>query len=80
MGQYITYLGIFHPNISIRSPVRVDILFLDMHPFLDLLLNFSQKGHFVPSLPNFYSFYEGIKSGQEKEKVTTILRLYVKPT
>ena len=45
----IISLEICHPNISVRSPVIVEILFLKPRQFLVLLLNLAQIGHFVPA-------------------------------
>ena len=49
MGREITPLDICHPNFSVRSPVTVDILFSQVRPFLDLLLNLGHFGKLEPA-------------------------------
>ena len=50
IGQDITSLDIWHPNISIRSPVTGEILFPQVRPFLALLFNLGIFWSFCTSL------------------------------
>ena len=52
--------GICHPNISVRSPARGEILFSLLHPFLVLLLNLECFGHFVPDF--HYIFQDQVRN------------------
>ena len=48
-GLKITPLDIYHPNLSLKIPVTVEILFSQVRPFLALLLNLGHFCHFAPA-------------------------------
>ena len=61
VGQEITPLDIYHPDISFRSPVTVEIFLYQMRPFLALLLNLGHFGHFVSASTEFLQNFLGSK-------------------
>ena len=48
-NQEITPLDIYHPNLSVRSSVTVEILSSQVRSFFALLLNLGHFGHFGPA-------------------------------
>ena len=55
------FLGIYHPNLSVRSPVRGQIFLLKKCKFLVLTLNLERSVHFILASTLFLQHLLGYK-------------------
>ena len=61
MSQNIAPLDTFHPNLSVRSPGTVEVLYSRVRTFLVLLPNLGHFGHYAPASTQFLQHLLGLK-------------------